>query len=282
MNFETIEFEIREDGIGVLSLNRPDHYNAISSQMVMDLHKVFDHLLTNLDCRVVILQGKGKHFCAGLDLKEAAVLWSKKIPQDLKEKYFFLNTPEKLKTQLYFQEYLSQIILKMRKISQPIIALIQGAASGGGFAFAMAADIRYASKDAKFNNAFIKIGLSGSDVGTSYFLPRLIGLSRASEILTTGRFVDSIEAERIGFISKIVQNGELFQKGLELAEELLHKSPLGLRLTKQAINLSMDAPSLELMTQLENRNQDLTSTSKDVKEGISSFFEKRDPKYSLK
>jgi enoyl-CoA hydratase/carnithine racemase len=282
MDFETIEFELRENGIGILTLNRPEHFNAISSQMVLDLHKIFNHLLINLDCRVVILKGNGKHFCAGLDLKESGLLSSKKIPEDLKEKYFFLNTHEILKTQIYFQEYLSQIILKMRKISQPIIALIQGAASGGGFAFAMAADIRYASNDAKFNNAFIKIGLSGSDVGTSYFLPRLIGLSRASEILTTGRFIDSIEAERMGFISKVVDNGELFQKGLELADQLLLKSPLGLRLTKQAINLSMDAPSLDLITQFENRNQDLTSASKDIKEGISSFFEKRDPKYTLR
>lgn len=282
MKFETIEFELRENGIGILTLNRPEYFNAISSQMVLDLHKIFNHLLINLDCRVVILKGSGKHFCAGLDLKESGLLSTKKVPKELKEKYFFLNTPEILKTQIYFQEYLSQIILKMRKISQPIIALIQGAAAGGGFAFAMAADIRYASKDAKFNNAFIKIGLSGSDVGTSYFLPRLIGLSRAAEILTSGRFVDSIEAERIGFVSKVVENRELFQKGLELADQLLLKSPLGLRLTKQAINLSMDAPSLELMTQLENRNQDLTSTSKDIIEGISSFFEKRDPNYPLK
>lgn len=282
MDFETIEFKLQENGIGFLTLNRPENLNAISFQMVKDLHDLLDHLAINLDCRVLILKANGKAFCAGLDLKESTFLRSKKISEELKKKYYYLNVPEPLKVNYYFQWHISQIIVKMRKISQPIIAIINGAAAGGGFAFCMAADIRIAGENARFNNAFIKLGLSGSDVGSSYFLPRLIGLSRASEILYTGRFFDAKEAEKIGFVLKVVKEDELLTSTIDLAEEMVKKSPLGLRMTKEAINLSLDSPSLETIIQLENRAQTLCGTSKDVIEGVSAFFEKREPKYPLR
>ena len=280
-NFQTIKFELQDNGIGILSLNRPDNLNSMSIQLTEDLPQIFDHLMINLDCRVLILRAEGRVFCAGLDLKEMPVLSKKKMPEEYK-KYSHLNVSEVVKRQLYFQYRISDAIKKMRKIPQPIIAIIQGAATGGGFALTLAADIRIASHEAKFNNAFIKIGLTGSDVGTSYFLPRLIGLSRATEILYSGRFFDSIEAEKIGFLLKVVEKEKLLESALELANEFLTKSPLGLRMTKEAINLSMDAPSLETLTQLENRAQILASISKDAMEGIQAFFEKRDPKYPLR
>jgi len=284
MKFETLKFELKDNGIGLLTLNRPEKLNAMSFQMIKDLHELFDHLMINLNCRVLILKAEGRAFCAGLDLKESTVLQSKKKPQELKEKFFFFDVPEKdtIKAKMYAQWYTSQIIIKMRKISQPIIAIINGPASGAGFAFALAADIRIASKNARFNNAFINIGFSGSDLGSSYHLPRLIGMSRAAEILYTGRFVDAEEAENIGLVSKVVDDGELLAAATELAEELLRKSPLGLRMTKQAVNFSLDSPSLETIIQLENRTQMLCSTSDDLMEGVQSFFEKRAPKYPLK
>ncbi|MFX1499255.1 MAG: enoyl-CoA hydratase/isomerase family protein [Promethearchaeota archaeon] len=284
MKFETIKFELKDSGIGLLTLNRAEKLNAMSFQMIEDLHKIFDSLMKNLDCRVLILKAEGRAFCAGLDLKESTVLQSKKKPQELKDKFFFINVPEKdtIKAKMYAQWYTSQLIVKMRKVSQPIIALINGPASGAGFAFALAADIRIASKNARFNNAFINIGFSGSDLGTSYHLPRLIGMSRAAEILYTGRFVDAKEAEKIGLISTLVEENQLLNSAIELAEELLRKSPLGLRMTKQAVNFSLDSPSLETILQLENRTQMLCSTSDDLMEGVQSFFEKRAPKYPLK
>ena len=284
MNFETIKFELKENGIGLLTLNRPEKLNAMSFQMIEDLNKIFDHLIINLDCRVLILKAEGRAFCAGLDLKESTILQSKKKPQELKEKFFFINVPEKdtIKAKMYAQWYTSQLIVKMRKISQPIIALINGPASGAGFAFALAADMRIAGQNARFNNAFINIGFSGSDLASSYHLPRLIGMSRAAEILYTGRFISAEEAEKIGLVSKVVDDTALLNAAIELAEELLKKSPLGLRMTKQAINLSLDSPSLETMIQLENRTQMLCSVSDDLMEGVQSFFEKRDPKYPLK
>ena len=286
MNLETIKFELRDDGVSILTLNRPNKLNAISLQMIEDFHTILDNLMINLDCRVVILKGEGRAFCAGLDLKESIVLDSKNAPQELKDKFFFLDVPknDNIKLFVYTQWRLSQIIVKMRKISQPIIAVIHGAAAGGGFAFTLASDIRIAGEKAKFNNAFIKLGVSGSDMGTSYFLPRLIGMSKAAEILYTGRFIDAYEAERIGLVLKIVKGDEkqLLDSAFEIAANLITKSPLGLRLTKQAINLSLDSPSLDTMIEMENRAQAISSRSLDVKEGVSAFFEKRNPKYPLR
>ncbi|MFW9939323.1 MAG: enoyl-CoA hydratase/isomerase family protein, partial [Candidatus Thorarchaeota archaeon] len=202
---------------------------------------------------------------------------------EMKKKFFFMKAPDKdlIKAKMYAQLRTSNLIVKMRKISQPIIAIIQGPATGGGFTFALAADIRIAGEKAKFANSFINIGLSGSDLASSYHLPRLIGLSRAAEILYTGRFIEAEEAEQIGLVFKIVKGQEkaLLEAAMEIAENLLTKSPLGLRITKEAMNLSMDSPSLETIMQLENRAQMLCSTSDDLLEGVNAFFEKRKPKF---
>ncbi|MFX1350254.1 MAG: enoyl-CoA hydratase/isomerase family protein, partial [Promethearchaeota archaeon] len=256
--------------------------NAMSFQMFEDLHTILDILMVDLNCRVLILKGEGRAFCAGLDLKEINLLNMKKKPEDYK-KFYYLDIPEPLKNRMYFQWRLSQVIIKMRKISQPIITIIQGAATGGGFALTLASDIRIAGEKARFNNAFIKLGLSGSDVGTSFFLPRLIGMSRAAEILYTGRFIDAEEAEKIGLVFKVIEGDtdKLLTEAIDLAENLLTKSPLGLRMTKEAINISLDSPSLETIIQMENRTQTLCGTSIDIKEGLTAFFEKRKPKYPL-
>ena len=280
MEFKTLKYELKENGIGIVSLNRPEKLNAISFQMEEDLHSLLDMLMVNLNCRVLIFKAEGRAFCAGTDLQEGLILNSKKIPTGY-DIYHYLKVPEPIKRKLYHQWRISQLYVKMRKISQPIITMVHGAAVGGGFGFALASDIRIASFDAKFINASINIGLSGADVGGSYFLPRLIGLSKAAEILYTGRAVDANEAKEIGLAFKVVEKRELLSTALEIAEEMLKKSPLGLRMTKQALNLSMDSPSLENILQLENSSIVLTFSSKDVNEASSAFFEKRDPKYPL-
>jgi len=281
VNFETIKFEIKENGIGILSLNRPEKLNAINFQMEKELHEVFDHLMVNLDCRVLILRAEGRAFCAGTDLQEALILNTKKKPEGY-EKYYFLNVSEPIKKKMYHQWRISSIFIKMRKISQPIVALVHGAAAGGGFGFAMASDMRIVGADVKFINASINIGLTGADVGGSYFLPRLIGLSRASEIMYTGRQVGAEESVKIGLALKSVESKDLLESGLELANEMLRKSPLGLRMTKQSLNLTLDSPSLETICQLENSSIVLTFSSKDVNEASAAFFGKRDPKYPLR
>jgi len=281
MEFETIKFELEENGIGILTFNRPEKANAMSFQMVEDLHSLLDKLMINLDCRVLIINSEGTVFNAGQDLSDATVLKTKKKPDHLK-KYYYLDIPEVIKSFMYYQWRIADLIVKMRKISQPIIALVQGAAMGAGFSIAMAADIRIAGKNAKFNAGYINIGLTGSDMGSSYFLPRLIGMSRASELLYTGRFLGAEEAFKIGFVLKIVEEEKLFESAMELAREMLAKSPLGLRMTKQAINLSLDSPSLETIIQLENRGQVLGGSSKDVWKAFNAYMEKRDPKFPLR
>jgi enoyl-CoA hydratase/carnithine racemase len=281
MEFDTIKFELKENGIGILSLNRPDKLNAISFQLEEELHHILDYLMVNLECRVLIFRGEGKAFSAGTDLQEGLKLNSKKVPEGY-EKYYYVNIDEPLKRKMYHQWYISQIVVKMRKISQPIISIVQGAAAGGGLAFALASDIRIVSKNAKFINASINIGLTGADMGGSYFLPRLIGRARASEILLSGRIIDGEEAYKIGLATKLVEDNMLLDSALELAEELLTKSPLGLRMTKEAINLALDSPSLENILQFENSSIVLTFCSNDVNEAASSFFSKKKPHYDLK
>ena len=281
MEYETIKFEIRENGIAILTLNRPEKLNAISFQMEEELHQVLDELMVNLDCRVLILRGEGRAFSAGTDLQEGLILNSKKNPEGY-EKFYFLSISEPIKRKMYHQWRITQIIMKMRKIPQPIIAAVHGSVAGGGFGFAMASDIRIASEDVNFINASINIGLTGADMGSSYFLPRLISLSRAAEIIYSGRGVSGKEAEKIGFVLKVVKKESLLDETFKLAEELLSKSPLGLRMTKEALNLSLDSPSLNNILQFENSSIVLSFSSKDVNEAASAFFGKRNPKYGLK
>ncbi len=281
MEFETIKWELRENGIGILTLNRPEKLNAISFQMVEDLHKLVDHLMVNLDCRVVIFKAEGRVFSAGTDLNEGNKIKIKKTSAGY-EKFYYFNVPEVVKRQMYFQWRISQFFVKMRKISQPIIILIQGAIVGAGLSFALASDVRIATQKARFKNAVINIGLAGVDVGSGYFLPRLIGMSRATDFLYSGRFLEAKEALQYGLILKIVDEEKLLDAGLELAESYLLKSPLGLRITKEIINLSMNSPSLETMIQLENAYQTVCAMSKDVQEGSAAFLQKRNPKYGLR
>jgi len=281
MEYKTIKFELRENGIGILTLNRPEKLNAISFQMEEELHKLLDDLMVNLECRILILLGEGRAFSAGTDLQEGLILNSKKNPEGY-EKFYFLNTSEPIKRKMYHQWRITQIIIKMRKIPQPIIAAVHGAVAGGGFGFAMASDIRIASVDVNFINASINIGLTGADMGSSYFLPRLINLSRAAEIIYSGRGVSGREAKKMGFILRIVKKENLLDEALKLAEQLLTKSPLGLRMTKEAINLSLDSPSLNNILQFENSSIVLTFSTKDMNEAAEAFFTKRKPKYELK
>jgi len=281
-NFETLIFELKDNGIGIITLNRPERLNAMSFQLVEDYHEILDYLETQYDCRVVILRGAGKGFCSGLDLKEFPVLTRRRKPENLRKKFYYVDMPEFVKSGIYFQWRISQMMIKMRKINQPIISLIHGAATGGGFALALASDLRICGESAKFSNAFINLGLSGSDVSTSYHLPRLIGMSRATEILYTGSFFFAEEAERIGLVCKVVPDEKLLDAGMELAETLLTKSPLGLRMTKQALNASLNSPSLETISELENRAQILCGMSKDIIEGMSTFREKKKPRYPLR
>jgi enoyl-CoA hydratase/carnithine racemase len=282
MDFKTLSLEERDDGIAVLTLNRPEKVNAINVQMIEDFNAAMDRLYHAFDTRVVILTGANRKdgkpaFSAGLDLNDAAVVDQKNLPEGYPD---WLRFPDYSKRFFHFQKELTNTIRKMRAIPQPIIAAVRGAAAGWGFAIACASDIRVGGKSARFINAFIRIGVGGADCGSSYFLPRLVGLSRATEIIMTGREVSGEEMERYGFLAKLVDDDKVMDEAMAVARSFLEKSPLGLKLTKEALEFNADAPSLEAALALEDRSQNIASQAKDSKEGAYAFFEKRAPKYN--
>jgi enoyl-CoA hydratase/carnithine racemase len=168
----------------------------------------------------------------------------------------------------------------MRRCPQPVIALVNGAASGGGFALALASDVRVATPSARMNAAFIRVGLSACDVGVSYFLPRMVGSSVAAEYMLTGRFIGAERARELGLVSRIVKPEDMEAEARALAGDMLRATPLGLRLTKEALNHAIDAQGLEAVIAMEDRNQVLCARDDNFREGIAAFLEKRAPNYS--
>ena len=168
----------------------------------------------------------------------------------------------------------------MRRCPQPIISLVQGAACGGGFSFVLASDIRIAGESARMNAAFIRLGLSACDMGSSYFLPRLVGTSVASELMLTGRFINAERALRTNLVSEVVPDNQLDAAAQSYIDDMLGTSPMGLRLTKEGLNIAIDAAGLEATMAIENRNQLMCSRTSDAKEGMRAFLEKRPPQYT--
>ncbi len=189
-DYETIQVEAR-GAVHWLTLNRPQSLNAITTQMVGELSDYFGGLFNDRDCRVVVMRGAGRAFCAGLDIKARGEG----------------ETP--FGAGFGFQGFLADVYIKMRRCPQPIIALVHGAAAGGGFAFALAADVRIAGESARMNAAFIRLGLSACDMGVSYFLPRIVGLGIASELMLTGRFIHAPRALATGLVSEVVSDDAL-------------------------------------------------------------------------
>jgi len=240
MDYETIEYASRDDGIGILALNRPRRYNSVSHRMMEELEAFWRDRLYDLDTHVVIFKGNGKRgFCAGLDMKENI-----KMAPDMNTDQFYR-----------FQVRLARLNLAMRQAPQPIICAVHGAAAGLGFSFALASDVRVITRDARFSAAYINIGLGGADMACSYFLPRLMGAGRAYEFMLTGNFMTAEEAMALGLVSRIVERDKLMETALDLASIMNTKNPMGLRLTKEAINMNLDAGGLEQALNMEDRNQ---------------------------
>jgi enoyl-CoA hydratase/carnithine racemase len=256
-----------EDGLDLVTLNRPNSLNALDPSLIEALNRYFESLQRNRSTRVVVLKGAGPAFCAGLDLKQAM---ARRAGQ---------QEPPGVTESLDSQRRIAEIVMLMRRCPQLIIALVQGAAAGGGFALALAADIRIAGKSARMNCAFIRLGLGGCDIGTSYFLPRLVGVSVASELILTGRFINAERALAVGLVSEVVEDGQLETAAVPYIEAMLTASPVGLRLSKECLNMSVDAGSIEAVIAMEDRNQVLCSRSEDFNEGIRAFLEKRKPVY---
>jgi len=229
-----------EGPVDWLTLDRPDRLNALDATMVRELWEYFDQLQSDYSRRVVILRGSGRGFCAGLDLHWHATA-TEGMPKGATEAGPGPSLPD--------------IILKMRSSPQIIVALVHGAACGGGFAFVLASDIRIAGRSARMNAAFVKLGLSGCELGTSYFLPRLVGAATTAELLMTGRFIHADRALATGLVSELVDDDELENTARRLVDDLLAASPMGLRKTQETLQRTASIDDLAAVIALEERVQ---------------------------
>jgi enoyl-CoA hydratase len=245
-----------------ITLNRPDQLNAMTAELCEAIHDAFRSAARDRSCRAVIVTGAGRGFCAGLDLHGYGA-----APQNTGD-----DDP---RDRLANQEHMSRLILAVRAVPQPVIAAVNGPAAGFGLALALACDIRYASEDAVFRAAFINIGVSNCDMGTSWLLPRLVGASRAFELMLTGRRVSATEASEIGLVADVVGGAALAERALEGATQIASLAPWAVRLTKQGMWSALEIPSERAAIEYEDRQQIMTTFGKAMPEAVSAFLEKR-------
>ena len=263
----TVRVDEPAPGVRVITLDRPHRLNAMSGELIGDLHRAIDDLAADEECRVVVITGAGRGFCAGLDLKEPP---SHRPGTD--------NVSPQ--SRMHVQQAIASLVPKLRNLPQPVIAAVNGPAAGGGLALALASDIRIAAASATFNAAFVRIGLSGCDIGVSWLLPRLIGAGRSHELLLTGRLVDAAEADRIGLVNRVVPDGEVLGAALATAAEITANSPMGVWMTKEVAWSQLEIGSLQAGLDLENRTQIMTTFTQDHREQITAFLGKRPPHYT--
>ncbi|MEN8184888.1 MAG: enoyl-CoA hydratase [Myxococcota bacterium] len=251
----------------VITLNRPERMNAMSFDVVVPLHDALAEVASDNDTWVVVLTGAGRGFCSGLDLEDHGA------PPGID------GLPVS-RIAIRAMHVMADLIPTLRNLPQPVIAAINGPAYGGGMCLCFGADIRLASRSATFRNAGITNGLTGTELGISYLLPRLIGASRANEIILSGREVDAEEAERIGMVSRTVPDAELMNTAFELADQICGYSPHGVSMTKRLLWSNLEAGSLQAAMDLENRNQLLVRlTTGNLEEAVRARREGRKPDF---
>ncbi|MGW0025364.1 enoyl-CoA hydratase/isomerase family protein [Rhodococcus sp. NPDC003383] len=260
---DTLTLEVLEGKIAVLTINRPDRMNSMVVKMFEEFNTAA-YALRDTDARALIIRGAGERaFCAGFDLDEISVITEMGVREFLK-----------------FQETATGGLAALRHLPFPVIAAIHGAASGGGMSLALAADIRLVAPTAKFNAAFVKVGLSVGELGTSWQLTRLVGPGRAAEIAYTARFVGAEEAVRIGLANRVVPSENLFDEAVALAETIATNSPGGIRMSKRALQRNQEVTSYAAALELENRGQALLTRGADMPEALAAFKEKRAPRFT--
>ena len=261
-----VEISHPHEGIALVTLNRPAKLNAMTSGMVEELHDAIAAVGRDRDARVMVLTGAGRGFCAGLDLGGYGTApgydWHGGV-----EKGFAV------------QKHIASLIPRLRSIPQPVISAVNGPASGGGFALVLGSDIRLAAESARFNAAFIRIGLSACDIGTSWLLPRLVGAARAQELMLTGRLFDAAEASRMGLVVDVVPDDVLLDRAYAKAAEIMQNTPIGVALTKEGMWSALEIPGLQAAIDLENRQQIMATFSADVREMRVAKAEGRTPRF---
>ncbi len=252
--------EAPQPGTRLITLNRPEQLNAVSPALCEALADELGRAAVDRSCRAVVLTGAGRGFCAGLDLQGIGQGPSSGDPA---------------RDRFDSQVRMSRLVLGLRALPQPVIAAVNGPAAGLGLALALGADIRFAAPEAVFRVAFVNIGVSNCDMGTSWLLPRLIGASRAHELMLTGRRFGAEEALRIGLVADVVAGDQLLQRALEAASQIGTLAPWAVRLTKQGMWTALEIPSEQAAIEYEDRQQIMATFGSAPPESISAFLQKR-------
>jgi len=253
--------------VAIVTLNRPDRLNALSIDLALALDAALARVAEENDTWVVVLTGAGRGFCAGLDLKDYGILPG------------IDGLPAGRIAQRSMRAY-SRIVLTMRRMPQPVVAAVNGPAYGGGMCLALAADLRIAARPAIFNATGIVNGLTSTEMAAGWLLPRLIGASRANDLLLTGREVDAAEAAAIGLVARVVEEGAALDEALAAARDMCRFSPYGLSMTKNVLWASLEVGSLETAIELEDRNQLMLGFTENLPEAIRAFDAGRPPVYT--
>jgi enoyl-CoA hydratase/carnithine racemase len=260
---ETLRLEMRDDAVAVLTLDRPERANSQTVTMFEEFTTAA-FALRDSGARALVLRGAGdRAFCAGFDLAEVEVITKMGVLEFLQ-----------------FQELATGGLAAIRHLPFPVVAAIHGPAVGGGLSLALAADIRLAAPTAKLSCAFVKVGLSAGELGTSWQLTRLIGSGRAAELAFTGRVVGAAEAERIGLVNRIVPAETLYDETFALTTAIAANSPGGVRMSKRALQRNQEIASYAAALELENRGQALLTRGEDMPEALAAFTERRDPHFT--
>jgi enoyl-CoA hydratase len=254
----TVTLERAAEHVTLLTLDRPERLNALNLALVGELHDALDEIAGDADCRVVVLTGRGRGFCSGLDLKDLG-----ELPAPGQHRYVPVGAT--------IQEFIAALPVHLRSTPQVVLAAVNGPAFGGGLSLALGCDLRIASESATFCSAYIRTGLSGTDVGVSYLLPRLVGAARAFDMILTGRAVDAAEAQQMGLVSRVVPDGDLLDAAVEMASLVAGYSRTGLLLTKEVMWHNLDTPSMAAAIAVENRNQLLASRTGEIAEYQQQF-----------
>lgn len=256
--YETVMVQINE-GVALVLLNRPQVYNAINQTLGDELYDAFKQLDADENVRAIVLSGAGRGFCSGQDLGDRVAMDAGlRLVDSVRERY-------------------NPLIAKMQSLRVPLIAAVNGACAGAGFGLALACDLRFAATNAKFTMAFSKIGLA-PDSGTSYVLPRLVGLGKALELAWTGDVITADSAHQLGIVNRVFEPDALLEETLSFARHLAAGPTIAYRLTKEAIQQNYDS-SLPEALERESRLQDIAGQSEDFREGVKAFSEKRPPHF---
>jgi enoyl-CoA hydratase/carnithine racemase len=261
-NPKTFNYKLSESGVATITLNRPDRLNALTFEVYRELTDAFAQLRNEADVRVVVITGSGRGFCSGGDVHD--------IIGEL-----FSETMEGL---LKFTALTCELIKNIRLLPAPVIASLNGITAGAGACIALASDLRIASEEAKIAFLFVKVGLSGADMGAAYLLPRVVGLTKATELLFTGDFISAREAERIGLYNRVVPGSELTTVTEEIAERLAKGPAFAIAKTKEMLNRELNM-SLEAALECEAQAQAICMQHPDYREAYEAFVGKREPKF---